>query len=142
MYKLNNLLLKFNVNGGSGTVGNCSESGFGKDNGGGGIGGPRNGGLGTIKDPNLNDLVWNTGSWNSSTNAPHQVLPPTRSTIVPNTLTRSPKHVARWERRYISPVTGRRCNIINISIISCTISYIISPNIYIYILYLRMYGGE
>lgn len=58
-----------------------------------------------INDPNLNRLALNTGARLRSTDAPHQVLPPTRRPIVPYSVAGCRKQVARRELRWVAPIT-------------------------------------
>ena len=101
--------MKFNVNGGSGNVGDGGEGGSGEDDGGAGVGGARDGGESAIDDPDLNGLVSKAGFGHGSAYAPHHVLPPTRCAVVPHPLARRSEHAARLEFRQIAPVTRGRC---------------------------------
>lgn len=104
------LLLEFDVDEGSGGISDGLEGSCGEDHGGCVGGRPRNGGLSSVNDLDLNGLARNAGSGSSSVDAPHLILPAARRPIVPYPFPCRPKHVARRELRCIAAKTRCRCS--------------------------------
>ena len=103
------LLLKFYVNRWGWRFGNHPKCSFRKNNGSTMPGRPRNWTECTINDPYLNCLAWNASSRVSRAYAPHQILPPTCSTIVPYPLAGRREEVAWRELCCIVSIAGCGC---------------------------------
>lgn len=106
-----NLLLELNVNQRWRNICNDLKSSGGKNHGSVISWGPRNRGLCSVNNLNLNCLTRNASSWNSRTDTSHLIQPPTCCTIVPYTLSSRTKHVGRRKLRRTSPKTFCRCRI-------------------------------
>jgi len=102
-----NILLELYIDQGGRCIGDTPESLIGENHGCAGGGGRRHRRCGVINNLNLNTLVGNASHRFLCTYTSHQVLPPTRRSIVPNSISGRRKKITRRKLRGFVTETPR-----------------------------------